>query len=93
MSKAGDDISRTPDGVDTAWSERERMKNAFCELLGEMPAFQAFVSGTGARRTWRPGSRRSVGESRDQRALGALEKQATELQSKVSRLSRRAWLE
>ena len=49
MSEAGYDVSRTPDGVDTAWSERERMKNAFRELLGEMPAFQAFVSGAGAK--------------------------------------------
>ena len=49
MSGPGEDVSRTPDGVDTAWSERERMKDAFRELLGEMPAFQAFVSGAGAK--------------------------------------------
>ena len=49
MSEAGDDVSRMPEGADTAWSERERMKNVFRELLGEMPAFQAFVSGAGAK--------------------------------------------
>ena len=49
MSEAGGDLSRTPEGVDAARSEKERMKDAFCELLGEMPAFQAFLSSAGAK--------------------------------------------
>ena len=49
MLEAGDDLSRMLEGVDAARSEKERMKDAFHELLGEMPAFQAFLSGTGAK--------------------------------------------
>lgn len=40
MSEAGDDLSKTPEGVDATRSEKERMKDAFRKLLGEMPAFQ-----------------------------------------------------
>ena len=85
MLEAGDDLSRMLEGVDAARSEKERMKDAFHELLGEMPAFQAFLSGTGAKEAR---GRRSEGESQAPWALGAPERQATELQSKVSGVTR-----
>ena len=78
MSEAGDNLSKMPEGVNAAMSEKEQIKDVFRELLGEMPAFPEWCKDSGEarlqlkQRSWAP------------RVPDAPGSQAKEQQAKVS---------